>query len=232
MLALGPGKVGLASGVASPAPLPPGNIADTGAFILSLAGRDIGTEKFEIRSSGGKIEAKAEIQLRVEQDGKIFETKAFPALVMDFRFQPLTYTWRQTGSQASQLEVDFRSSPAKCRYRTVTGEEDDRDFDLPKDVVVLDDNVLHHYQLIVSRLSLKAGGKQSFKAFIPQQALPGDLTVEDVGWESVEIAGHAENLRHWVVTTELARIDLWADERQRLQRIAVPTAQLEAVRKK
>lgn len=158
------------------------------------------------------------------------EFRAFPNLVLNSQFQPLTYSWSQKGSQTSQLEIDFRSTPAKCRYRTVTGEEDDRDFDLPKNVVVLDDNVLHHYQLVAKRLSLAATGKQSFKAFIPQEALPGDLTVEDVGWESVEIGGHAESLRHLLVTTELARIDLWVDGQQHLQRVAVPAAQLEAVR--
>ncbi len=178
------------------------------------------------------MEAKAEIQLRFEQDGKMVESRTFPDLVLNSQFQPLTYTWRQKGSQVSQLQVDFRPSLAKCRYRTVTGEDDERDFDLPKDVVVLDDNVFHHYQLVVRRLRLAPQGKQTFKAFIPQETLPGVLTVEDVGAESVEIGGHAENLQHLVVTTELARVDLWVDDQQRLQRVTIPAALFEAVRKR
>jgi hypothetical protein len=144
----------------------------------------------------------------------------------------MTYSWSQKGSQSSQLEVDFRSSPAKVHYRTVAGEDDRRDFVLPKDVLVLDVNVVHHYQLAVYRYHRTAGGKQTFQVFVPQEALPGPLEVEEAGQESVEVNARLETLQHVVVSAELARIDLWVDDEQRLQRVSIPAAQLEAVRKK
>ncbi len=204
---------------------------DQGLFILSVAGREVGQEKFSIRSSMGKIEAQAEIEMHLVQDGKTSSFKIFPNLTLNSELHPLTYTWRQKGSSSSSLEVDFRSSPAKTRYKTVAGETDQRDFSLPRDVVVLDDNVIHHYQLIVSRYNLAAGGKQTFQAFIPQEALPGILTIEDAGTERIQVQGRSELLRHLIVSTELARIDLWADEHRHLQHVAIPAAQLEAVRK-
>ncbi len=157
------------------------------------------------------------------------ELKSFPDLVLNSQFQPLTYTWIQKGRQSSQLEVDFRKSPAKCRYRTLMGGEDNRDFDLPRDVVVLDDNVLHQYELIVKRLNPSAGAQQTFKAFIPQEAAPGVLTVDEVEPDSSRTQA---KLRHLRVTTELTRIDLWVDEEQRLQRVSIPETQFEAVRKR
>jgi hypothetical protein len=205
---------------------------DHGLFVLSVAGQPVGTETFDIRFTAKRVEAEAKIDLRVEREGKVLSFKTSPKLVLDSALQPLTYTWNQKGSESSQLEVDFRSSPAKTRYRTVAGEDDRRDFELPKDILVLDDNVIHHYQLVVCRYYRTSGGKQTFQVFIPQEAMPGRLEVEETGQENVEIAGRSERLRHLLVSAELARIDLWVDKDQRLQRISIPAAQLEAERKR
>ena len=75
-------------------------------------------------------------------------------------------------------------------------------------------------------------GKQIFNAFIPQEALPGEITLEDVGAEPVSVRGDSRNLRHLVLTTDLARVDLWVDNQHHLQVVSVPVAQLQAVRKK
>ena len=217
-----------APGDASPA----GCLNDQGVFVLSVAGQPVGTETFDIRSTADRIEAEAKIDLRVEREGKVLSFKTSPKLVLDSALQPLTYAWSQKGSQSSQLEVDFRSSPAKTRYRTVAGEDDRRDFELPKDILVLDINVIHHYQLVVCRYFRTSGGKQTFQVFVPQEAMPGLLEVEETGQENVEIAGRSETLRHLLVSAELARIDLWVDKELRLQRLSSPAEQLEAERKR
>lgn len=197
-----------------------------------MGGQPVGTETFDLRSTGDRVEAEAKVELRIQRDGKVDEFKTFPKLVLGSALQPLTYSWSQKGSQSSELEVDFRSSPAKARYRTIAGEDDRRDFELPKDVVVLDDNVVHHYQLAVYRYRRTAGGKQTFQVFVPQEAMPGPLEMEETGQESVEINGRRETLQHLVISAELARIDLWVDLQQRLQRVSIAAAQFEAVRKK
>lgn len=207
------------------------DLSDRGVFIVSLAGKRIGSESFEISAAADHLEAKAKIEMRVEQEGKTFEFKTSPKLALNAALQPLTYAWSQKGAQTSQLEIDFQTSPAKTRYKTVTGEEDQRDFELSKDVVILDDNVFHHYQLIVYRYLRAGGGKQTYPAFVPQEALPGALDVQDAGTESEEIGTHKQMLHHLVFSTELKKIDLWADEQGRVQRISISDAQLEAVRK-
>lgn len=211
---------------------PASTVNDHGVFLLSVGGRPAGTETFDIRSIGDRVEAEAKIELLIEQEGKVRQFKNVPKLVLNSTLQPLTYAWSQKSPQSSQLEVDFRASPAKARYRTVAGGNDHLDFALPKDVVVLDYNVIHHYQLLVDRYRRTAGGKQAFRAFVPQEATPGSLEVEEVGLESVEIDGRVQTLRHLVVTTELSRIDLWVDDQQRLSRLSSPAAQLEVVRKR
>ncbi len=168
----------------------------------------------------------------MEQDGKTLEVRTSPHLILNPQLRPLSYTWSQKGTQSSQLSIDFHSSPARAQYKTVTGESDRRDFKLGKDVMVLDDNVVHHYQLVVDRYDQTSKGKQTLNAFIPQEALPGEITVEDVGAEPVSVRGESLNLRHLTLTTDLARVDLWVDNQDHLQVVSVPVAQLQAVRKK
>jgi hypothetical protein len=40
------------------------------------------------------------------------------------------------------------------------------------------------------------------------------------------------NLRHLLVTTDVTHIDLWVDDQQHIERVSVPEAQLEAIRKR
>ena len=211
---------------------PPVNGDDGGVFVISLAGRPVGSEHFTIHSSLGRVEARAEIRLDIEQNGKPVSVQSFPDLVLDSQFHPLTYAWNQKGPQPSRLEVDFRGALARARYTTISGSEDDRDFALPPDVMVLDDNVIHHYELIIARFLATGGGKQSFRVFVPQEALPSVLTIEDMGNAVGGSGAAAANLRHLLITTDVTHIDLWVGERQQLERVSVPTAQLEASRKK
>lgn len=162
----------------------------------------------------------------------MLELKTSPKLVLSDHFEPLTYKWEQQGANASRLEIDFQKSPARASYRTVTGEEDLREFEFPKTLVVLDESVIHHYQVAANLYRLAGGRKQTFTAFIPQAALPGSLTIEDRGQESIEVQGREARLRHLVVTGELRVIDVWVNDDYHLQRLSISEAQLEAVREK
>jgi len=214
------------------APSPADNPKDRGQFIFRLGGQQIGTETFEIATKGDKVEATAKIELRVHQDEKPVELKSFPRLVMTPDLEPLNYEWSLKGAQSSHLEVNFQSPRATAKYRTVGGQEDVREFELSKNLVILDNNVIHHYQIIILRYRHAGGGKQTFRAFIPQEALPGSLTIEDAGPERVDVGGREQLLEHLVVTTDNARVELWADDQNRLQKIAIPAGQLEVYRKK
>jgi hypothetical protein len=227
----------LACGVATLGQETPGsprpvNVDDEGVFVISLAGRPVGTERFKIHSSPGKVEAQGEIRLHIEQDGKRVSVQSFPDLILDPQLCPVTYTWNQKGSQSSRLEVDFTGKLASVRYMTIDGKEDNRDFELPHDVVVLDDNVVHHYQLIIARFQAMGGGKQTLPVFVPQEALPSLLTVEDMGNAATAIGGVTANLRHLLITTDVTHIDLWVDDQQHIEQFSVPQAQLEAIRKR
>jgi hypothetical protein len=215
----------------APSATPP-DLNDHGRFEIFAAGKNLGTETFAIRTRSDQIEAQGEGHLRVERNGRKIEVRTSSNLLLDSQFDVLSYTWSQKGAQSSQLSIDFRSKPALVRYKTVNGQDDRRDFNLDKDVVVLDDNVLHHYQLAVARYDQKKGGTQALHAFIPQEALPGVITLNSVGPESVTVDGDKRTLRHFLLTTELAQISLWVDDQGRLQMVSEPGSQFQAIRKK
>lgn len=194
-------------------------LEDQGVFLLSVAGNKMGEEKFQIHPSGVNLEARAEIELRVARDGQELRFKTYPDLLLNLFLQPLTYHWRQEGSESSRIQIDFREGTAQVRYHTVNGRRDNREFDLPRDVVILDDNVVDQYEIAAWRYNMTSGGKQQFPAFIPQEALPGTITVEDAGAETLRIDGKREECTHLVMTTNLARVDLWMDSQHRLERL-------------
>jgi hypothetical protein len=168
----------------------------------------------------------------MQQNGKRIEVRTSSSLLLDPHLDPLSYTWNQKGTQSSQLSIDFRTQPAHVRYKTVTGQDDRRDFHLDKDVVVLDDNALHQYQLAAARYDAAKGGTQTFRAFIPQEGLPGAITLNSLGSEPVLVEGKKLTLRHFLLTTELAQINLWVDDRGHLQMVSAPDSQFQAMRKK
>ncbi|MBZ5672546.1 MAG: hypothetical protein LAO04_22830, partial [Acidobacteriia bacterium] len=170
--------------------------------------------------------------LRVMQEGRTLDFKTTSKLTLTPDLVPQTYEWDQKGAQSSRLEIDLHSTPATARYRTVAGGDDVREFDLPRNVLILDSNVIHHFELALMRFRRAGGSKQTFPAFVPQQALPGSLSIEETGEENVDIDGKTRKLRHLVLTTENAQIDLWADGQDRLQKLSIPAAQLEVIRQK
>jgi len=214
---------------ASPLPL---NVADEGIFDISLAGQAVGTEKFKIRSVDGKIEAQAEVLFHLQKNGKTIVLQCLSNLNLDPQLHPISYTWVQKQPKSSRLTANFGSQRTEVHYKTVTGKEDAREFQLPPDVVVLDDNLVHHYQIIAARYQAMGAGKQTLHAFVPQEALPGLLTLVDLGSSPATLHGKTTDLRHLFITTDLAQVDLWVDNQQHIQRISVPATNFEAIRRK
>jgi hypothetical protein len=206
------------------------DVTDKGTFVLDLAGHQYGNEKFSIQSVEGKIQAEGETQLREGSDRHTDVITTFSKLVLNSALEPLTYSWSTQKPKKYSLLVDFTAPMARSQLHQPDGKDDIREFQLTRDVVILDNNVIHHYQLLVDRFNRTAGGKQTFKAFIPQAALPGVLTVQDAGLEAIKVAGSSQSLRHLVVISDNANIDLWVDSQARLQRLYWSTPKLEALR--
>jgi hypothetical protein len=218
-----------AAGAQSPAATP---FNDQGTFVISYAGKAIGTEKFSIRSSSNEVQAEGQISLHYADGGRNVDIQTFPKLVLSHGLEPIAYTWDEKSPDSNHLEVDFRSSPARSTLKKSDGKQDVREFRFEPNLVILDDNVVHHYELLAWRYLATPGGVQPFNGYIPQEALPGGLAVVEVDAGDMKGQGKKKNPRHLIVTTDNLRVDLWVDGSGRVERVSFPSAQLEAVRKK
>lgn len=202
--------------------------SDSGTFVLKLAGHEYGTEKFSLDFSGKQVTAQSESQLKDPSSGQMIRTTS--KLVLDGSLNPQSYVWSDKGPEKFDLSVSFASVLARSTLHRPNGKDDVREFQLPKNVLVLDNNVTVHYQILLDRFAEAGGGKQVFPAYIPQSALPGTLTVQDAGTETIPLNGSQRQLRHVVVLSDNAQIDLWVDDNNRLQRLYWSAPQIEAVR--
>jgi hypothetical protein len=93
-------------------------------------------------------------------------------------------------------------------------------------VAVLDNNPYDHYALLAQLYDWKTGGKQDFPVLIPQDVIPGSISVESLGPQQIENAQY-ERLR--VSTTDL-EILLYLDATHRLMRMDVPSSKVTILR--
>ena len=202
--------------------------SDHGIFVLKLAGHEYGTEKFSVEFTAKQVTAQSESQLHDVGSGQ--QIRMASKLVLDGSMNPQSYTWSDKGPEKFDLSVNFASVPVRSQLHRPDGKDDVREFQLPRNVLILDNNVIVHYQILLDRYADAGGGKQTFPAYIPQRAVPGTLTVQDAGMETIQLAGSERQLRHLVVLSDNAQIDLWVDEDYRLQRLYWSAPQIEAIR--
>jgi hypothetical protein len=195
-------------------------VPDKGKFRIVLDGNIVGSEEFEISPSGdtwmargstsahppGGTDIKATGQLKLSPDGS-----------------PIRYDWSAQLEKAATGNVDFVDGTGKCSIDLGGASPMLKDFKFASPrIAVLDNNLYYQYDVLAQMYDWKAGGKQTFPVLIPQDMVPGSITVESAGPQRVDNATH-EMLR--VNSTDL-EILLYVDANHRLLRLDVPTSKV------
>lgn len=191
---------------------------DKGKFRITINGQQIGNEDFSISANGeqwvarsttsahapGGVDIKASGELRLAADGA-----------------PLHYEWSAEAQKKASGSVDFVGATAKCvaDFGAASPLRKDFNFSSPH-VAVLDNNLYYQYAILARQYDWKAGGKQDFSVVIPQDMVPGAISVESV---SAPMAGKgaSEALR---ASTPDIEILLYLDRDHRLVRLEVPSS--------
>jgi hypothetical protein len=87
-------------------------------------------------------------------------------------------------------------------------------------VAVLDNNLYYQYAVLARLYDWQAGGKQMFPVLIPQDMVPGNISVESLGAQQ-SAGGRYEALR---ASTPDLEIMLYVDPSHRLMRLEVPAS--------
>ena len=202
-------------------------LTDSGVFQVLAGAARVGTERFQIRRSGTGWEASAELQIE-SGNNKVSETAS---LRLDAALQPSSYERVQKSPLTAAIKVQFGGAAETTLVVTGGPEPEEQVFYLPaNDLVVLDTNFFHHYALLVARYDRAKGGTQPFNVFIPQEALPGTISLQLVGRDTAAAGEGTKELDHFQAVTDELQIEIWATPAGAIQRIAIPQANLEVVR--
>jgi hypothetical protein len=203
---------------ARPAGAPSVFSPDKGKFRISIGGQQLGTEEFEISLSGDAwIErsstsahgpdgsaVKATGQLRLAPDGS-----------------PIHYEWSAEAKKKAGGTVEFSGGVAKCVGDFGAPLPMRKDFTFTSThVAVLDNNLYYQYAILARLYDWKAGGAQSFPVLIPQDMVPGAISVESLGSQQSG-GGKYEAVR---ASTPDLEIILYLDNSHRLMRMEVPSS--------
>jgi hypothetical protein len=213
-----PGAHSFAIRAAIPAGAPSIFAGDKGKLRITINGQAVGTEDFEISPSGdawvehssttarapGGPEIKASGQLKLSADGA-----------------PLHYEWSAEAQKKASGSVEFTGGTAKCTADLGGAAPLRKDFVFPSPhVAVLDNNLYYQFGVLVRLYDWKTGGKQDFPVVIPQDMVPGTISVESLGPQQAG-NGNYEALR---VSTPDLEIMVFVDGNHRLMRLEVPAS--------
>ena len=223
-----------------------------GQFNILFYGEKIGCEKFSIRKQTSTYKSSSFTELTINKEnprtlgGSDQEIKQPTApsnsstsvtyfinteLQFNEHFEPASYeVTREVGSNQKRARVTFLPDRSYVTYFSNDAQLDKRRIELKKDVMILDDNVFHHYLILAKRYNFSEGGIQKFLGFVPQQFIAGGISISDQGIEDIEINNENHDLQHLLVNVGDLEVNLWIDLNQRLKKLSIPKAEIEVIR--
>jgi len=203
---------------AMPANAPSVFAADKGKLRITINGQQIGTEDFEISPAGDSWMERSSMTAHAPGGGDI---KATGQLRLSADGTPLHYDWSAEAQKKATGAVDFVSGTAKCVADLGGPAPLRKDFTFPSPrVAVLDNNLYYQFGVLARQYDWKAGGKQTFPVLIPQDMVPGSISVESLGPQQAG-NGKYEALR---VSSPDLEIMVYVDSGHRLMRLEVPSS--------
>jgi hypothetical protein len=212
--------------LAHPQKKPAGSVfvSDKGKFKVLLDGKPVGQEEFEINQSGVGWIAKGSTHFAMEGAPAATVTGN---LELEPNGAPISYDWTSQSDKNSSAHIAFVNNVAKMNIQIGAAHpfEQDLTFNSPL-IVVLDDNLYYQYAVLARVYDWNRRGTQTFSVLIPQELLPGTITVDWSGAVSAEGQAY-EGLK---VTTSDLEIILYLDSNHRLMRLAVPSSKAAVIR--
>ena len=201
----------------SPADAPSVFLPDKGKLRITINGQPVGNEDFEISPAGVDWIARGSMSARPPGGPEI---KATGQLKLAADGAPIHYDWSAEAQKKATGSVDFVNGTAKCSADLGMPSLIRKDFVFSSArIAVLDNNLYYQYGVLARLYDWKAGGIQTFPVVIPQDMVPGSISVESLGPQQA-LSGKYESLR---VSTPDLEILVSVDAKGRLMRLEVPS---------
>jgi len=199
-------------------------VTDKGKFKILLDGNPIGHEEFEITPSGAGWAAKGTTHLTPAGSPPAVITGN---LTLEPTGAPISYEWTSQSDKTNGAQVMFANGVAKMTVQLQGSRpfQQDLSFNSPL-IVILDDNLYYQYVLLARVYDWNRRGSQTFPVLVPQELLPGTITVDWAGAVTAEGKTY-EGLK---VSTSDLEVILYLDPNHRLIRLEVPSSKAAVVR--
>jgi hypothetical protein len=199
-------------------------------FNISVAGKEIGREKFVIETAGDSVSSRSTTSFH-DPANKRQTVKIETELKMDSGFVPRDYQLRtDVDGQKGMMKGTFGQGEVMFEY-LVRGNPRKSGLLVGQRYSILDTNVFHHFAFIGRMFDFNSREKtQSMEVVIPQELDNGVLKISDVGKEKVSVGGKKRELHHLKADSGVVQIDLWIDDQRVLYKLALPTRKIEVIR--
>jgi len=182
-------------------------------FDLYYAGEKAGYASFIIHEKEkGLLTLLAKTQLKIPQ----MELLLYETQKMDSTFHPLSYkldlfVWRKN---YTRIEVSFSADSAQMAVTFgLKGKPKLATLPWSKEGLLLDNNLMDHWQLLAFRYDYARGGEQSFTALVPQVGQQLPVKVVLVASEKAELKGGKIRAIHLEAKLATISVDMWVDEK-------------------
>jgi hypothetical protein len=203
---------------AKPAGAPSVFSADKGKLRITINGQTVGSEDFEISPSGDAWIEHSSMSAHVPGGAEI---KATGLLKLSADGAPIRYDWSAEAQKKATGSVDFVNGTAKCSADLGAAPPLRKDFAFTSPLIaVLDNNLYYQFAVLARIYDWKAGGKQTFPVVIPQDMVPGNISVESLGPQQ---AGNGKYEAVRVSSPDL-EIMIYLDANHRMMRLEVPSS--------
>jgi hypothetical protein len=214
----GPPQPPVPASPAQPANGPSVFSPDKGKLRILINGQQVGSEEFEISASGDAWIERSSMSAHAPSGGDI---KATGQLKLSPDGAPIRYDWSAEAQKKATGTVEFVSGTAKCSADLGAASPLRKDFTFTSPLVaVLDNNLYYQFGVLARVYDWKTGGKQTFPVLIPQDMVPGSISVESLGPQQAG-NGRYEALR---VSSPDLEIMVYLDAGHRLMRLEVPSS--------
>jgi pimeloyl-ACP methyl ester carboxylesterase len=169
-----------------------------GSYKTYLGGQVFGTESYTLST-------RADGSRRAEADVVFTGVKFKASTVYGADNRPLSFETETNGART--LAEEFTAEGVKVRAagaaeKVVPGR--------PR--ALLENGVWHHFIFLLAQYDAKSGGRQSFEAFLPSQALAFGITLERDASPAFDLKGRRVETEHWRAETNLGlEFEIWSD---------------------
>jgi hypothetical protein len=189
-------------------------VIDQGTFRLSMAGREIGLDSFDIRRSGSGDEARIFAQGWTELDGRRLSSIVEVSGAHSFTAYQATFT----GTESAEIRARVNGTRLEVTVVSPVGEQT-REFRARDGAVLIEEHVPHHYYFV----GVLARPGSALPVIVPRVNDQAVAQIQSAVDESVTVGGQRIEATRLALSIGGVEHRLWIDAQGRVLRLEIPS---------